>query len=141
MCTRFTVLTLAVLCTATVATAQNPDPLPGRFVGHYTVTTGGENKLNVVPVELADIKLEGEKVTGIVANYRSPNGNCVADKTPFNGTYQGGQLSIKSMPLVSQRPDGNPCGPVVFDVKVSAGRASGTYRGGPLQGAIEFEAK
>ena len=40
------------------------------------------------------------------------------------------------MPLVSQRPDGKPCGPVVFDVKVSAGRASGTYRGGPWKAPL-----
>jgi hypothetical protein len=85
--------------------------------------------------------MDGAIVTGIVANYRSPNGNCVAEKTPFNGTYQDGRLSIKSMPLVSHRPDGNPCGPVVIDVKVSAGRASGTYKAGPLEGPIDFEAK
>jgi len=138
---RVTAVALAALCAATVASAQNPDPLPGRLVGNYTVVTGGKNKLNVVPVELTDIKTDGGKVTGIVANYRSPNGNCVAEKTPFNGTYQDGKLSIKSMQLVSQRPDGNPCGVVVIDVKVSAGRASGTYKAGPLEGPIEFEAK
>jgi hypothetical protein len=132
---------LAVVCASTVAVAQNPDPLPGRLVGSFSVTTGGKNKLNVVPVELTDIKLNGEKVTGIVANYRSPNGYCVSDKTPFTGTYQGGRLSIKSAALVSQRPDGNPCGSVLIDVKVSAGRASGTYKAGPLEGPIEFEAK
>jgi hypothetical protein len=135
------VLALAALCTATAATAQNPDPLPGRLVGSYSVAVGGNNKLKVVPVELTDIKADGGKVTGIVANYRSPNGNCVAEKTPFNGTYQDGQLSIKSMPLASNRPDGNPCGSVVISVKVSAGRAVGTYKGGPLEGPIEFDAK
>ena len=141
MCTRLVVLMLGLVYAATVAIAQSPDPLPGRLMGSFSVTTGGKNKLNVVPVELTDIKLNGEKVTGIVANYRSPNGYCVADKTPFTGTYQAGQLSIKSTALVSQRPDGNPCGGVVIDVKVSAGRASGTYKAGPLEGPIDFEAK
>ena len=105
------------------------------------MTVGRNNKLNVVPVELTDIKLNGERVTGIVASYRSPNGYCVADKTPFTGTYHAGQLSIKSTALVSQRPDGNPCGSVFIDVKLNAGRASGTYKAGPLEGPIEFEAK
>jgi hypothetical protein len=135
------VFALAILCTATVATAQNPDPLPARLTGSYTVMVGANNKMKQVPVELTDIKMDGGKVTGIVANYRSPNGNCVADKTPFDGTYKDGQLSIKSTTLVSQRPDGNPCGSVFFDVKVSAGRASGTYKAGPLGGPIEFDAK
>lgn len=140
MRTRFAVPLVALVCAATVAMAQNPDPLPGRLVGSFSVTTGN-NKLNVVPVELTDIKLDGEKVTGIVANYRSPNGFCVADKTPFTGTYQAGQLSIKSKALVSQRPDGNPCGSVLINVSLSAGRAKGTYKAGPLEGPIEFEAK
>jgi len=139
--TRFTVVVLAALCTATAATAQNPDPLPGRLVGQYTLVAGRNNKINVVPLELADIKVEGEKVTGIVANYRSPAGNCISDKTPFNGTYQNGQLIIKSMPMVSQFADGRPCGGIAINVKVSAGRANGTFKVGAQEGPIAFEAK
>ena len=139
MRTRFTVVALAALCAATVASAQNPDPLPGRLVGHYMMMR--EKKILVIPVELMDIKMDGGKVTGIVANYQNPAGACVAEKTPFNGTYQDGKLSIKSMPMVSQRPDVKRCAPLVIDVKLSAGRASGTYKAGPLEGLIDFEAK
>jgi hypothetical protein len=141
MRTRFAVLALAVACTAPVASAQNSEPLPGQLVGSFSVTRGANNRRAVVPVELTNIKLDGAKVTGIVSNYRSPNGYCVADKTPFNGTFQDGQLSIKSMPLMSQRPDGGPCGGITINVKVSAGRATGTYSAGALAGPIEFEAK
>jgi len=139
--TRCIIIAVAMLCIAMVANAQNPEPLPGRLVGNYMVVTGGRNRINVAPVELADIKVDGEKVTGIVATYRNPSGYCVADKTPFTGTYQNGQLSIKSMPLVSRRPDAETCGGIVINVKVSAGRASGTYQTGQREGTIEFEAK
>ena len=138
---RITVVALTALCAATVAGAQNPDPLPGRLVGTYAVTTGGNNKINVVPVELTEIKVAEERVSGIVANYRTPNGFCISENTPFNGTYQNGMLSVRSRPLVSQSPDGRPCGPVIINVKFSAGRASGTYKMGPLEGTIDLEAK
>ena len=91
-------------------------------------------------LELTDIKVVGERVTGIVENYRSPNGACFSEKTPFNGTYRNGLLAIESMPLGSQQRDSHPCGGIAFEVKISAGRASGTYKAGPLQGRVELEA-
>ena len=141
MYTRITVIAVAMLCTATVASARNPDPLPGRLVGQYTLAAGRYNKTNAMPVDLEDIKVNGEVVTGIVANYRSAAGNCISDKTPFNGTYKNGQLSVMSMPMVNQLADGRPCGGIVINVKVSAGRARGTYKVGGQNGPIEFEAK
>lgn len=94
-----------------------------------------------MPVDLVDIKVNGEVVTGTVANYSSAAGNCVSDKTPFNGTYKKGQLSIMSMPMVNKLADGRPCAGIVINVKVSTGRASGTYKVGAQRGPIEFEAK
>lgn len=99
------------------------------------------NKINVMPVDLVDIKVNGEMVTGIVANYRSAAGNCVSNKTRFNGTYKNGQLSILSKPMVNQSADGRPCAGIVINVRVSAGRARGTYKVGDQNGPIEFEAK
>ncbi len=141
MYTHLTVIAVVLLCTATIASAQNPDPLPGRLVGQYTLAAGKYNKTNIMPVDLVDIKVNGEVVTGIVANYSSAMGNCISDKTPFNGTYKKGQLSIMSMPMVSRIADGRPCAGIVIKVKVSAGRASGTYKAGTQMGRIEFEVK
>ena len=141
MYARITVIAVAMLCTATVASAQNPVPLPGRLVGQYTLAADRYNKTTVMPVDLEDIKANGEMVTGIVANYRSAAGNCVSDKTPFSGTYKSGQLSILSMPMVNRSADGGPCAGIVINVRVSAGRASGTYNVGGQNGPIEFEAK
>jgi hypothetical protein len=137
-CKGFAVVALALICPAVGANAQNPDPLPGRLVGSYSVTVGG-NKTRMGQVELTDVKVTREKVTGILATYRSPNDICFADKTPFDGSYQNGLLTIKSMPLVSQRPDSHPCAGIAIKVNVSAGRASGTYKAGPLEGLIELE--
>lgn len=141
MCTRMIVIAVAMLCTATVASARNPDPLPGRLVGQYTLAADRYNKISVMPIELDDIKVNGEMVTGIVANYRSSAGSCVSSKTRFNGTYKNGQLSILSMPMVNRSADGRPCAGIVINVKVSAGRARGTYKAGDQSGSIEFEAK
>ena len=141
MCTRIIVIAVAMLCTATVASARNPDPLPGRLVGQYTLAADRYNKTNVMPIDLEDIKVNGEMVTGIVANYRSAAGNCVSNKTRFNGTYKNGQLSVLSMPMASRSADGRPCAGIVINVRVSAGRARGTYKVGDQNGPIEFEAK
>jgi hypothetical protein len=99
------------------------------------------NKTTVMPIDLENIKVNGELVTGIVANYRSAAGNCVSDKTPFNGTYKNGQLSVLSMSMVNKSAAGRPCAGIVINVTVSAGRASGTYKVGDQSGPIEFEAK
>jgi len=127
---------------STSATAQAPVPLPGKLVGEYLFTSPSGKKRSVVPVELTDIKAEGDKVSGIVSNYRSHDGNCVSDNTPFSGTYQDGLLSIKSKPMTSKKADGAPCAGIVINVKLSGGHATGTFGAGKDNGtAIDFDAK
>jgi hypothetical protein len=128
-----------MLCVTTVASSQNPETLPGRLVGGYTESYGKAGKTAILPVELTNIKSEGERVTGVVAEYRSRLGNCVSDMTPFEGTYKDGQLSIKSKAMMSQRADGTPCGGIVINVKISAGRAVGTFGGGNKDRGIPIE--
>ena len=89
MCTRFTVSRSRCCAPAQLRQLRIDDPLPGRFVGHYTVTTGGKNKLNVVPVELTGHQARKEKrspelwqITAVLTATASPT------ETPFNGTYQ-----------------------------------------------------
>lgn len=48
----YTRIAVAMLCTATVASAQNPERLPGRLVGQYTLVADRYNKTNVMPVDL-----------------------------------------------------------------------------------------
>lgn len=141
VCTRVATIAVAILCTATVASAQAPSPLPSRLVGQYTLKADRYNETSVMPIDLEDIKVNGEMVTGIVANYRGAGGNCVSNKTRFTGTYKNGQLSALSMPMLNQSADGKPCAGIAINVRVSAGRASGTYKVGDQNGPIEFEAK
>jgi hypothetical protein len=119
---------------------QAADPLPDRLVGTYHSAVG--RKGTVVPLELSSIKVDGENVTGVVSNYRTVDGMCLADNTPLTGTYKDGVLSIKSSPMVSQRPDGAKCGGMVLNAKVSGGHASGTFGLGKDSGIlVELDAK
>ena len=95
-----------------------------------------------MPVELSGIKVDGENVTGVVSEFRTVAGTCIADNTPFAGTYKDGALSIKSKPMVSQKADGEKCGGLVLNANFSEGRATGTFGLGKDNGtAIEFAAK
>jgi hypothetical protein len=88
----------------------------------------GQRRSIVVPVELAQIKQEGDKVTGVISSFHTPNGQCEANETPFVGTYAGGVLSIKSMRLESKKADGGSCGPMFIEATYSNGGLAGTYR-------------
>jgi hypothetical protein len=112
------------------------------WVGEYFQQSGGGKKRWVVPVELSEIKAEGDKVSGVVSKYQTPNGGCVASNTPFSGTYQDGVLSIKSKPMTSQKADGSNCGGIEVHVKLTGGHAVGTFGQGSDKGIqIEFDAK
>lgn len=139
---RFAPIAIFVSVMSTIANAQAPVPLPSKLVGHYFATSPSGKKPFVVPVELTEIKTDGDKVSGIVSNYRTPPGKCVADNTPFSGTYQDGLLSIKSKPMTSQKADGATCAGIVINVKLSGGHAIGTLGLGKDTGiAIELDAK
>jgi hypothetical protein len=133
-------LALVAFSTITIAIAQTAPPLPGRLVGAYKTSTG--HRGNVVPVELTNIKTDGEKVTGVVSNYRTVSGSCVADNTPFTGTYRDGVLSIRSERMVTQKAEGTDCGRMVLNAKFSNGWFNGTFGLGKDSGiAIELEPK
>jgi len=140
MVARFVVLAFAQLIAIPSAVAQVSQALPDRLVGAYHTSKG--HRASTVPVELSGIKVDGETVTGVVSEYRTVTGTCIADNTPFVGTYKEGVLYIKSKPMVSQKADGEKCGGMVLNAKFSEGRATGTFGLGKDTGiAIEFAAK
>lgn len=110
-----------------VAVCDAP-PLPQTLSGNAYWARG--SKQYNMPLALAELRNEGDRVTGILANYRSPLGNCLSDNTPLSGTFTDGNLNVKSASLKSQYTDGKGCGPVVIEVKIGSGRASGTMKVG-----------
>ena len=138
-CSCESLLVVVISMASSLAMAQTMAPLPTRLEGTYTFQ--GPRRLYVIPLELSSIKAEGENVTGVVSSYRSPQGNCLSDNTPFKGTYKDGTLSIKSDRLKSQFADERPCGGLTLEVKVADGRASGTMKIGNDTSRVELEAK
>ena len=136
----FAALAFAIPSSILSSEGQTSQPLPNRLVGAYHTSKG--HRANTIPVELSGINVDGENVTGVVSEFRTVAGTCVAENTPFAGTYKDGTLSIKSKPLASQKPDGERCGGMVLNANFSEGRATGTFGLGKDTGiAIEFAAK
>lgn len=130
---------VAVLAGASATLAIAAERLPDYLIGWYTARS--EHLSKVIPVEMNKIKVTGEKVTGVVSRYSNSAGTCVADSTPFTGTYKDGTLSIKSKPMMSRRAGVN-CGGMVMNAKVSGGRVVGTFGLGEDRGtAIELAPK
>src|SRR5260221_14445581 len=102
----------AAVASAAATSARGADRLPENLTGQYTARS--EHLSKVIPVELSRIKLTGPKVTGFVTRYGNSNGTCVADSTPFTGTYKDGMLSIKSRAMLSRRA-GVKCGGMVLN--------------------------
>jgi hypothetical protein len=133
-------LACVALFVAPLAAAQTAPSLPGKLSGAGMVS--GSHRGTVNPVELSQIKQDGDQVTGIISNYRTTNGNCEANNTPFTGTYVNGSLKIKSSRLESRKFDGSNCGPLSIDATYDNGSLSGTY--GVGQGTrinVEFPIK
>ena len=130
-----------LLVGSAIVVAQSSTALPTKFAGHYQSHAGRGGKTNIIPVELADVTVDGDNVRGILSNYRSPASNCLADNTPFSGTYRDGTLSVKTQRLKSQVADGRPCGGVTIEVTLTGARGSGTIRAGSDAYSIDLEAK
>ena len=122
---RISALSLMLFFGITSAFAQTAPPLTAKLVGSYQTSTG--HRANVVPVELSDIKVDGDRVTGIISNYQTVSGNCIAKNTPFTGTYRDGTLAIQSERMVSQKADGTNCGGMVLNAKFDGKSFSGTF--------------
>jgi hypothetical protein len=130
---------VALLAGGFAALAAAAERLPDYLVGFYTARS--EHLAKVIPVEMTKIKVTGEKVTGVISRYSNSAGTCVADSTPFTGTYKDGILSIKSRAMMSRRA-GVTCGRMVLNAKVSGGRVIGTFGLGEDRGTpIDLGAK
>ena len=113
---------------ALTALAQDAPPLPDKLKGAGTYS--GTRRGTVNPMELSQIKQDGDKVTGVISDYRYANGQCEANNTPFAGTYTGGVLNIKSARLESKKADGANCGMLYIEATYGNGSLAGTYRTG-----------
>jgi len=129
----------AAVASAAATTVRAAERLPENLIGQYA--SRSEHLSKVIPVELSNIKVTGQKVTGVVSRYTNGNGTCAANSTPFTGTYKDGVLSIKSRTITSRR-NGVNCGRIVLNAKVSGGRVVGTFGLGADNGTpIELAAK
>ena len=116
-----------ILCCNSLALAQpSSAPLKANLVGQYTWNApGGGMKSGSFDVELSQIKIDGESVSGILSKFRNPNGRCVADNTPLKGSYKDGTLSLETDPLKSQMGNQETCRSVKIQVKLEGGRGDG----------------
>jgi hypothetical protein len=136
-----TLLSLVLFVGTASILAQTSVPLPGKLTGSYQDKARRAGKMAVIPVELTDISTDGEKVSGIVSNYRSPAGNCISDNTPFKGTYKDGLLNAKSEKLKSQFADNRPCGGIGIELKLSGGNWHGTLTAGGDAFILDLDGK
>jgi hypothetical protein len=135
---RVPLLALALLSMlASTAFAEDALPLPDKMKGAGTVS--GTRRGFVNPMDLSQIKQDGDKVTGVISDYRYVNGQCEANNTPFAGTYAGGVLAGKSARLETKKADGASCGMVYIEATYSNGSLVGTYRIGQEGNRINIE--
>lgn len=131
---------MAALQFATAAFAEGSPPLPETLKGAGTYS--GTRRGVVNPVVLSQIKQDGDKVTGIISDYRFVNGQCEADNTLFAGTYVDGVLAVKSARLVSRKSDGAPCGAMNIEATYGNGSLTGAYWfGNSARTTVEFPLK
>ncbi len=132
---------VTIAATTVTSWAQTP-ALPTTLSGDWYWVNASGSKRTVLELELSGIGLDGESVRAILTKYRSPLGNCIADNTPFTGTFKDGELVGKSAPVKSQYADGKPCGGIKITAKAEGEKSwRGTLTTGGQAYPITFAAK